>query len=48
MKNRVCTLEVPIGTHMPERVCRFNTEQPSAMPIEEVLRTQSVQQVTTR
>jgi hypothetical protein len=46
LKNRVCTLEVPIGSHIPERVCRSTSNEAPAMPIEEMVRTQGAQMVT--
>ena len=46
LKSRVCTLEVPIGSHIPERVCRSTSNEAPAMPIEEMVRTQGAQMVT--
>lgn len=42
LKERVCTIEYPTGSHIPERVCRLPANT-SAYPIEEALRSQGAQ-----
>jgi hypothetical protein len=43
MKNRVCVMERPTGSNIPERVCRFTSNEPPAIGIEDMLRAPPVQ-----
>ena len=37
LKSRVCTMELTVGSHIPERVCRFTSDEPTT-PIDDLMR----------
>jgi hypothetical protein len=43
LKSRVCVVERPTGSNIPERVCRFPTNEPPAIGPEDLLRSAPVQ-----
>jgi hypothetical protein len=45
LKSRVCVIERPTGSNIPERVCRFTTNEPPALGVEDLLRTPPVQTI---